>query len=169
MSLLQNAELTLKIKTAVIMDERIGAGDINVDTNGSVVTLRGTIPNGALREVAEGIALRHGARQVVNELVLENPAGEEAGASVPEEFPRVTTSAGAPVVEGPSLLEAVEAALAADRRVNEHLLYVKVEDGVAYLTGRQDTVSARDAATEVATHVPGIVGVNNDLEVLASV
>jgi hyperosmotically inducible periplasmic protein len=169
MSLLHNAELTLKIKAALIMDERIGAGGINVDTNDGVVTLRGTVPNGALREVAEGTALRNGARQVVNELVLENPEGEAAGVIIPEGFPRVTTSAGAPVIEGPSLTEVVTAALAADHRVNEHLIYVTVADGVAYLTGRQDTVGARDAATEVATHVPGIVGVNNDLEVMSSV
>ena len=64
--------------------------------------------------------------------------------------------------------EAVREALEADRRVNEHLVRVHVESGVAYLTGRQDTVDASEAATECAAHVPGIVGVVNDLEVTPS-
>jgi osmotically-inducible protein OsmY len=46
---------------------------------------------------------------------------------------------------------------------------VKVEDGIAYLTGRQDMVQAGDAATEVAAHVPGILGVSNDIEIESSV
>jgi hyperosmotically inducible periplasmic protein len=169
MSLLHDAELTLKVKTALIADERIGAGSINVDTRNGIVTLRGRVPNDALREVAEGIALRHGARQVVNALALAHPDGEGAGVRIPDDFPRVTTPAGAPVIERPSLTEAVAAALVADPRVNEHLIYVQVENGLASLTGRQETVAASEAATEVAAHVPGILGVNNDLEVMPSI
>jgi hyperosmotically inducible periplasmic protein len=168
MSLLTDAGLTLKIKTALIADERIGAGSINVDTADGVVTLRGTVPTDPLRSLAESIALEHGARQVINELALEVPAGE-GGVVIPDDFPRVTTPAGAPVVREPSLEEAVYGALAADRRVNEHLVRIGVVDGIVYLTGRQDTVPAREAAAEVAARVPGVLEVKNELEVIPSV
>jgi hyperosmotically inducible protein len=170
MDLLQDAELTLKIKAALIADELIRAGSVNVDTLNGAVTLRGKVPNEAVREVAEGIALRNGARRVVNELLIENPAGEAGRTSLPDDLPQVTAPAGAPVVERkPSLAQRVKAALAADPRVNEHLIEVREERGFISLTGRQDTVGASAAATEVVAHVPGVLGVNNDLEVMPSV
>jgi hyperosmotically inducible periplasmic protein len=169
MELLHDAELTFKIKAALVMDERIGAGRINVNTVDGVVTLQGAVPNQALRAVAEGVAVRQGARRVVNELALEDRDGQATVASLADGLPRVTTPAGAPVDDRPPLAESVRAALAADRRVNEHLIYVEAENGAVYLTGRQETVDAVDAATEVATHVPGVVAVNNDLEVMPSI
>ncbi len=60
-------------------------------------------------------------------------------------------------------------ALRSDPRVNANLLIVRVEDGVAYLTGRQDTAEAREAAGEVAAGVTGVVQVVNQVEVLPSV
>jgi len=169
MALLHDAELTFKIKAALVMDERIGAGRINVDTSDGAVTLRAPVSNAALREVAEGIAVRHGARQVVNELTIEDHEDKAAGAGIAAGLPEVTTPAGAPVIEAAPLAETVKAALAADRRVNEHLISVQAENGAVYLTGRQETVDAVDAATEVATHVPGVVMVDNDLEVMPSI
>jgi len=55
-----------------------------------------------------------------------------------------------------------------DPRVNAHVVFVRVEDGVAYLTGRQETTDASEAATEVAAHVSGILGVSNDIEIMPS-
>jgi hyperosmotically inducible periplasmic protein len=169
MSLLKDVGLTLRIKAALIADELIGPRDINVDTQEGVVTLHGTVPADALLELAAAIALAHGARQVVNELAVEGCSDEPSGASIPPDLPHVTASAGAPPTGHAPLEEAVRAALAADPRVNEHLIRVRVEDGLAYLIGRQGTVDAREAATEVAAHVPGIMGVNNDLEVIPAV
>jgi osmotically-inducible protein OsmY len=171
MSVLTDAGLTLKIKTALIADERVVAGDINVDTVEGTVILRGTVPSSVERELAEAIAVANGAHEVQNELgvtELDTPPRT----IIPDAFPGVSASAGAPRVEPaiPRLEEAVRAALAADRRVNEHLIIVAVDPNhTAILTGRQDTVDARDAATEAATHVPGIAAVVNDLEVLPSV
>ena len=167
MSLLTDRGLTFRIKAALIAD--IGGTDINVDTAEGVVTLHGTVPADALRDAAETVARANGARQVVNKLVVENRSDEPPGAFIPPDFPHVTTSAGAPPTGHPPLVEAVRAALAADTRVNEHLIMVSVEDGLAYLIGSQGDVAARDAATEVVAHVPGIMGVNNDLEVMSAV
>jgi osmotically-inducible protein OsmY len=148
----------LKIKTALIADERLGAGSINVDTVEGTTFLRGSVPSRELRELAEGIAVLNGAHRVVNELAVEDPSRVPLSTLIPEGFPGVDTPAGAPPSERAAAEEAVRTALAADTRENEHLVRVRVENGTAYPTGRQDTVGARDAATEAAARVPGIRG-----------
>jgi len=169
MSLVADAALTFKIKAALIADERIGAGNINVNTASGVVTLLGHVPYEAIRELAEAVAIRNGAHQVINELRVDHPEHHAESRIIPDDAPHVTTSAGAEVVEGPSLQEAVHAALTADSRVNEHLVVIQIDNGVAYLSGRQDTIQAWEAVTEIVTHVPGINGVVNDIEVMPSV
>ncbi|MCC6444619.1 MAG: BON domain-containing protein [Armatimonadetes bacterium] len=52
------------------------------------------------------------------------------------------------------LEQSVREALDADPRVNANLVLVRIENGIAYLTGRQETVDARDAATEIVAHIP---------------
>ena len=85
-------------------------------------------------------------------------------------MPGVTTPEGAPEVEAHlPLEEMVRVALEDDKRVNAYLLVIRVEDGVARLTGRQDTTDASDAASEVALRVPGIIGISNDIEIEPSV
>lgn len=165
MSLLDNAALTFKVKSALILE--LGLDQVNVDSSEGIVTLQGTAPGEEVRAEAEQVALRCGARQVNNELLLDTL--DAPAPAIPEDFPRITTPEGAPVVASPPLEETVRAALAADPRVNAHLVILRVENGIAYLTGRQETVEARDAATEIAARVPGILGVSNELEILPSV
>jgi sporulation protein YlmC with PRC-barrel domain len=52
----QDATLTAKVKTAFSLSKRIPANQINVDSEGAVVTLRGEVPNEAVRSLAESIA-----------------------------------------------------------------------------------------------------------------
>lgn len=167
--LLQDTGLALKIKAALLADERIGGLDVHVESADGGVTLRGTVDNPAQRELAEAVAVRQGARQVRNELRVRESHTADLG-YIPADAPRVTAPAGAEVVEEPSLEEEIRRALKADRRVNERLVLVDVDaTGVAYLSGRQDTVQARDAATEAVSRVPGVTAVSNDLEVQPSV
>ncbi|HET6387060.1 MAG TPA: BON domain-containing protein [Armatimonadota bacterium] len=87
---------------------------------------------------------------------------------IPEDFPGVTTPEGAPVSDEPLREDQILAALEKDDRVNEHLITVTLEGDTVYLTGRQDTVQARDAATEVARSAAGGLTVINDLEIRPS-
>ncbi|MBL0939264.1 MAG: BON domain-containing protein [Gemmatimonadaceae bacterium] len=50
---------TSQVKTALLADSRVDAGDINVDTNEELktVTLRGTVKTEAERKIAEEIAV----------------------------------------------------------------------------------------------------------------
>ena len=164
---LGDIELTVRIK-ADIMTE-LGASDVNVDSSKGVVTLRGTVPYADFREAAEHLARRQGTHQVINELTVV-PLAPGRPDTYLQGFPGVTTSEGGPeIAKQPSLVEMVREAFIADPRVNAHVVIVHVENGIAYLTGRQETVQASEATTEIAVHVPGILGVSNDIEIMPSV
>jgi sporulation protein YlmC with PRC-barrel domain len=65
----QDAALTAKVKTALSLSKRIPAGDINVESDGDVVTLRGEVPSDQTRQVAEAIARDvPGVREVRNHI-----------------------------------------------------------------------------------------------------
>ena len=170
MTLLADGAMTLKVKAALIADERIATGHINVDTINGTVYLRGTVENETQRELAAAVADMNGAHLVVNELGLTHPHMPLRSAIIPENAPHVTAPAGGEIVEGHGhqLEQTVREALAADRRVNENLVVVKVENREVFLSGRQDTIDAVRAATETVAHVPGVVAVSNEMEVLPS-
>ena len=163
---LGDAGLTFRIKADIVT--KLGANDVNVDSAKGVVTLHGSVPYANFAEAAEELARQQGAHKVINELKVVFSAPEQPDAYL-QSFAGVTAPAGAPevTVELPSE-ELVREALKGDPRVNVHAIVVRVENGIAFLAGRQETVQASDAATEVAAHVPGILGVANDIEIMPS-
>lgn len=67
-----DAWITSKLKTKFIDEKALKDSDINVDTNGHVVTLKGTVASEAGKERAEAIANgTEGVASVVNELVVK--------------------------------------------------------------------------------------------------
>lgn len=162
-----NAGLTFRIKADLITE--LGASDINVDSSKGVVTLHGTVPHADFRVAAEDLARRRGAHQVINELKVVSLIPDQQ-ASYLQGIPGLSTPEGAPgVATHMSLEETVREALEDDARVDAYVMIVNVQNGIAYLTGRQETVQASDAATEVAAHVSGILGVANDMEITPSI
>src|SRR5438067_8421414 len=101
MGVLTDVGLTLKIKTALLADERIHATGIDVDTLGGVVSLRGSVPSAVQRELAEEVAIRNGAENLRNELRVTEPESPEwvRPESIPPSFPGVDTPPGAPPSE----------------------------------------------------------------------
>jgi osmotically-inducible protein OsmY len=165
--LLENAWLTARIKADLITE--LGASDVNVDSSNGVVTLRGSVSFPDFRDAAEELARQQGATKVVDELNVVAPAPGQYDAFLTG-LTGVTAPAGAPEVPTHAPLdEMVREALESDPRVNENVMSVDVEDGIAYLTGRQETVQASGAAAGVAAHVPGVLGVSNDVEIMPSV
>jgi osmotically-inducible protein OsmY len=163
-----NAGLTVRIKADLITE--LGANSVNVDSSKGVVTLRGSVPYADFLRSAEELARRQGAREVVNELTVDVALAGRPPNSFVAGIPGVTAPEGAPEVPTHMpLAESVREALEDDSRVDAYVLIARVEEGIAYLTGRQETVQASDAATEVAAHVLGILGVSNDIEILPSV
>ncbi len=65
----QDAALTAKVKTALSLSRRIPSGEINVDSDNDVVTLRGEVPNEEVRKLAEQVVRDvPGVREVQNHL-----------------------------------------------------------------------------------------------------
>jgi len=67
---------TADVKTALMADTRISAGDINVDTNNDArtVTLKGTVPTADQRRIAEEIAKAKAPEyKIVNDLTVKTP------------------------------------------------------------------------------------------------
>jgi hypothetical protein len=66
---LANGGITAKIKAKMALDDTVKALDVNVDTDGSVVTLSGTVDTGAQRERVLQLAREtEGVKQVVDRL-----------------------------------------------------------------------------------------------------
>lgn len=66
---------TLAVKTALIADSRVDAGDINVDTDHitKTVTLKGHVPNAAQKAFAEEIAVKKAVGyRVENKLTISS-------------------------------------------------------------------------------------------------
>jgi len=170
MTMIEDAILTGKVKAALLLDERISAAGINVNTVDGIVTLEGTVESAVQRRLAEDVAILHGAHEVRNE--LEVPAEQDKApiTAVPlSALGRVTTPPGAPPSERAELEERVRKALAQDTRVDEHALVVEVRDNTAILSGRQGDVDAHNAAVETALHIPGIVAVDDEIEIMPAV
>lgn len=65
----EEAAITAKVKADLVKDPELSALAINVDTNGSVVTLNGTAPNPKAAERAQKIAIAtQGVTEVRNNL-----------------------------------------------------------------------------------------------------
>lgn len=127
MGLTQDAAITGKVKSAPLMDERVGATGINVNTSVGVVSLEGTIASEVQRELAEDVAYRHRAREVHNLLKSSGePVGAAAGSEATPVGLGVSTQAGASPAAHPDLEEQAKRALAEDSRLNEHFLAVTV-------------------------------------------
>lgn len=71
----QDATLTAKVKTALSLSKRIPAGEINVDSENNVVTLRGEVSTQEIRNLAESITRdTPGVAEVRNHLyVISRP------------------------------------------------------------------------------------------------
>lgn len=169
MGVLADTGLGLKIKAALLFDGHLDGRDIAVRAQDGTVWLAGSVRYQSVRELVEGVALRNGAHDVVNGIRVVDPEHRAQSDIIPRGFPPVSAPSGAEPVTEPSLEEQVIRALRNDARVNGHLISVHAENGIVYLTGRQDNVVERDAATETASHVPGVYGVINNVEVLPSI
>ena len=66
--------ITLKVKSAIIADTKVGAHNVNVDTKSGVVVLRGNVKTAAAKAAAETDAHKaSGVTKVINQLTV-NPS-----------------------------------------------------------------------------------------------
>lgn len=70
---LDEAGVTTRIKAKMALDELVQARDVEVSTEGTVVTLRGTVASNAERERAERLAQETSGVTAVNNQLLVRP------------------------------------------------------------------------------------------------
>lgn len=148
---MKDAWITTESKVRLIANPATPAGDINVDTQGGVVTLFGTVPtDAAKRAAAMEIKKVGGVKSVENDLQI---------------VPHV--SAAAVEQRDESVKGAVETRLKAREALSDAHIDVEVANGVTRLTGTVASQSDRLTALTVARTTDGVRSVVGDLTVKA--
>jgi hyperosmotically inducible protein len=128
----------------LLSDGRLVVGDLNVDVADGHVRLRGVVRTPEDRDLATAIVGRlKGVRSVLNDLHV----GE----------PRVSS--------GEELIELVERTLAADPRLKDSAVAVRLRGAILHLEGSVPSEAARSWAEDDARNVPGVRAVVNELRV----
>jgi osmotically-inducible protein OsmY len=135
-----DADTKAAILDDLIADDRVHAGDIDVDVDDGEVTLRGIVEHADQRDTAERIVL--GVPGVKS---VENKLGVLTQVSADEIAERLTNALG------------IEAVIGAER------VMVRVHDGDVTLSGLVRSRAHHDAALTVARNSPGVTRVHDEL------
>ena len=140
--------ITSKTKIALYADERVKGTQISVDTmKGGVVHLRGKVDSAeaktAAGEVAKGI---EGVQSVKNDLQVVAPGSRKMVDAKDED-----------------ITKAVENRFSRDAQLKK--VDVRIDAGVATLTGEVPSIMVAAKASEVARNTAGVKSVKNELTV----
>jgi hyperosmotically inducible protein len=140
--------ITSKTKIALYADERVKGTQISVDTmKGGVVHLRGKVDSAeaksAAGEIAKGI---EGAQSVKNDLQVVAPGSRKMVDAKDED-----------------ITKAVENRFSRDAQLKK--VDVRIDAGVATLTGEVPSIMVAAKASEVARNTAGVKWVKNELTV----
>ncbi len=133
--------------------DQAGLKDVSVsqDRDKGVVTLGGTVGSNDAKSQAESVAKSIAAPQVVaNEIAVQPSGGEREAKAVNSDLDK-------------GIEENLDAALI-QYKMHDDVKY-KVKNGVVTLTGNVNSQRRRDQAGQVATGVPNVQQVVNDVQV----
>jgi hyperosmotically inducible protein len=151
---IDDAAITTKVKAALIDNDLVNAGEVNVNTYRGVVQLSGFVDSNEEKTQATQAAKSvGGVKEVRNDLKVQGEGTQVAD-----------RSAGA-VVDDSALTAKVKTALISDETTKGTQINVETRDGVVQLAGFVNTDAERERATQVARGVSGVKDVRNDLEI----
>jgi hyperosmotically inducible protein len=151
---IDDAALTAKVKAALIDNDIVEAGEVNVNTYRGVVQLSCFVDSNEEKTQATQAAKSvDGVKEVRNDLKVQGEGTQMAD-----------RSAGA-VVDDSALTAKVKTALISDETTKGTQINVETRDGVVQLAGFVNTDAERERATEVARGVSGVKDVRNDLQI----
>jgi osmotically-inducible protein OsmY len=140
-------EVTQALYDALRYDPRVLAFQPEVRVNNGVVTLTGTVDNlAAKRATAEDAKNTVGVRRVRNYLWVRPVS----------------------LVPDAELIKHIKAALQRDPYVERYEVIMSVVNGKAYLSGVVDSQFEKDQAEDVASHVAGVIAVDNNITVAST-
>jgi osmotically-inducible protein OsmY len=140
-----DAQIRQAVKDAFLYDPRVYSFEPDVSVSAGTVTLSGVVDNLQARRAAE-----RDARDTVGVVMVRNHLRVRPATAATDE----------------ALKDRVGRALLLDSLVNRFDVHVTALDGRVYLTGEVDSRVARERAGIVASRVPGVVEVDNDLTVM---
>lgn len=147
-----DAGITTSVKTKFASDDLVKARNINVDTQGGVVTLTGYVQNAQEEAKALQIAReQRGVTNVVDHLEIEPPAAPTTGSD------RLTGD--------PGITAEIKTKMLADTSVAGLKIDVDTKDGVVTLTGNLASQAEKARALEIARGVTGVTRVEDKLTV----
>lgn len=151
---IDDAAITTKVKAALVDNDIVEAGEVNVNTYRGVVQLSGFVDsNEEKTQAAQAAKSVSGVKDVRNDLKVQGEGTQVAD-----------RSAGA-VVDDSALTAKVKTALIGDETTKGTQINVETRDGVVQLAGFVNTDAERERATEVARGVSGVKDVRNDLQI----
>jgi hyperosmotically inducible periplasmic protein len=156
-----DAWITAKIQAQYFLDAEVKARDINVDTNGGVVTLRGTVDNDAERRQALMIARStEGVRDVTDQLTVTAAARQTDH--------RTDVSRAADAVDDAWITTKIQSKFYLDPDIKGSAIDVTTTGGVVTLQGSVPTATQKKSAELIAMETDGVRRVNNQLKVAAT-
>lgn len=160
-----DSAITAKVKSNLAMDTETSALRINVDTNGSVVTLSGVTPSQEEKTQAEQIAKNtEGVTRVVNNIVIDPTAagGTKAEEKAEDAVKGIEDSARNMGIAAADLtiLSKIKA-----RYISEGVagVTIDVKDGSVTLGGEVNDVQNRVRAESIAKATSGVKSVDNQI------
>jgi osmotically-inducible protein OsmY len=145
--------ITTKVQAKYFVDDEVRARNIDVDTRGGVVTLRGTVDSYAIRRQAVALARNtEGVREVRDELQVDT-------ALAPEEQDAMAQ------IDDAWIATKIESKYFLDPDVKGRTIDVNVADGVVTLTGSVESDAQSKTAEQIAGETDGVTEVRNELQV----
>jgi osmotically-inducible protein OsmY len=160
----EDAWITTKTKSALLVDDQVKGIHINVDTHQSAVTLHGRVDNQEQAAQAQKLAAGiDGVKSVDNKLVVATAAQGE----VKTESRRETGAAGraGEAVSDATVTAKVKTALLADADVKGLQINVDTSDGVVTLKGSVESQAQAAKAKQLAQGIEGVKSVDSQLTV----
>ena len=149
----EDATTTSRVRTALLLSKQVSPFGIKVETSKGEVTLQGQVPSEELKGMAGAIAQdTSGVKQVHNNLNV-NPSAERN----PDEA-RLAER-----VADLELKTMIGDAFSKNADVRDKHIETEVKNHMVTLSGTVDTASQKHAAEQIAWQVPGVQGVQNNL------
>jgi osmotically-inducible protein OsmY len=149
--------ITTKVQAKYFIDDEVRARNIDVDTRGGVVTLRGTVDSYAIRRQAVALARNtEGVREVRDELQVDPSVANDQAQGVAGE------------INDAWIATKIQSKYFLDTDVKGRTIDVSVADGVVTLTGTVESDVQRKTAEQIAGETDGVTEVRNDLKVQAA-
>lgn len=179
---IKDSWITLKVHSQFVPEDALEGSDIDVDTNGGVVTLTGTVASEAGRTKAVSIAKATDGVTSVNDRLRIGPAHHDTTAGAREagrEAARETREAGrdtkdaardATGTAGRTMSDGwIKSKIAAQYVTEDSLdnsdIDIDITSGAVVLSGAVRTAAARDRATAIAKATDGVKSVKNNLKI----